>query len=196
MMRINLLPPEILERRRAERRMRYVVLAGVAVAVLLAAVWAYGFFRLEAKRQQLADIQQQVAKTRAEADQLKIFEERATELAARKQTVALALGDRRDWAKLFDEMSLVLPDDVWLQTLSAGETDGVQMLGWAIDVPNDSPDLGHKSIAKTLVRLADLDQLYDVWLTNSVKQPYNERDAIQFTITAKVKVPVAEGETP
>ena len=196
MTRINLLPPETLERRHAEKRMRYVILAAIGLALVLAAVWSVAFFRLEDKRQELAAVEQRVQTTQTQADQLAIFEQRASELEMREQTVELALGDKRDWAKLFDEISLVLPDDVWVQTLSADEAAGMQMLGFAVDAPNDTPDLGHKSIAKTLVRLTDLDQLYNVWLTNSVKQLYNEQDAIQFTITADVEAPATEAETP
>lgn len=196
MTRINLLPPETLERRRAEKRLRYVILAAIALAVILAAVWSVAFFRLAGKREELAAVEQQVQTTQTQANQLAIFEQRATELDARKETVTLALGDRVDWAKLFDEMSLVLPDDVWVQTLTADEEAGVQLLGFAVDAPSDSPDFGHKAIAQTLVRLTDLDQLYNVWLTNSAKQLYNEQDAIQYTITADVEIPTVEAETP
>jgi Tfp pilus assembly protein PilN len=196
MMRINLLPPEILDKRRAEKRIGYVIIAAVGVAIILAAVWAFGYFRLQGKQDELAVIQQQVQATQSQANQLAIFEERAGELAKRQAIVALALSDRRNWAKLFDELSLVLPEDVWVQTLTAAEASGLQLVGYAIDAPNDSPDVGHKSIAKTLVRLADLEQLYDVWLTNSVKQPYQEQDAIQFTVTAQIHKPSAEGTTP
>jgi hypothetical protein len=82
-----------------------------------------------------------------------------------------------------------------LQTLTAGETEGLSITGYAVDTPNDTPDVGHKSIAKTLVRLADLDQLSDVWLTTSSKVLFLEQDAIQFSITAKVDAPPAEGGT-
>jgi Tfp pilus assembly protein PilN len=103
--------------------------------------------------------------------------------------VARALAGRRDWARLFDELSLVLPSDLWAEAMFSSETDGITIQGWAIDAPNDTPDAGHKSIAKMLVRLADLEQLQDVWLTNSVKTLYLEQDAIQFTVTAQVKDP-------
>ncbi|MHB1324259.1 MAG: PilN domain-containing protein [Coriobacteriia bacterium] len=191
MMRINLLPPEILERRRAERRIGWVILGAVGVAVVLAGVWTVSYFRVQGRQAELAELQQQVQSTNAQATQLAIFEQRATELEARRTLVGLALGDRRDWAKLFDEVSLVLPADVWVQALTAGEGEGVSISGYALDAPDDSPDVGHKSIAKVLVRLADLDNLYDVWLTSSVKAEYEERPVIQFSITSKVVAPAA-----
>jgi Tfp pilus assembly protein PilN len=196
MMRINLLPPEILERRRAERRIGWVVLAALGVAVILAGVWAFGYFRLQDKKDELAEVQQLVQASQAQAEQLAVFEQRATELEGRKVTADLALGSRRNWGKLFDEISLVLPSDVWLQTMVASESNGLSISGYAVDVRNDSPDAGHKSIAKTLVRLADLSDLYDIWLTASTKQTFAEQPAIQFTITASVGSPAAGGETP
>lgn len=194
MTRINLLPPEILERRKAEKRIGWVVLAAIVVAVVLAGVWGFGTVRLSGKKDELAALQQQVQQTTAQANQLAIFEERATELGTRRDTATQALAHRRNWAKLFDELSLVLPADVWLQNLAAGEKDGLQMAGYAVDAPADSPDVGHKTMAKTLVRLADLEQLSDVWLTNSTKATFQEKPAIQFTLTAAVSEP--GDETP
>jgi len=196
MMRINLLPPEILERRKAEKRIGWVVVAAIAVALLLAGVWGVGFMSVQGKRDDLAAVQQQVQTTQAQANQLAIFEERAVELEARRGIVTLALGDKINWAKLLDELSLVLPSDVWVSRMALDQINGLQIQGYAVDAPTDTPDAGHKSIAKTLVRLADLEQLYNVWLTNSVKELYEEQDAIQFTITTGVVVPAAEGETP
>jgi len=60
---------------------------------------------------------------------------------------------------------------------------------------DDSPDYGHKTIAKLLVRLADLDQLYDVWLTNSVVTLVEEQPTLQFSITAGVEAPASTATT-
>lgn len=184
MTNINLLPPEILERRRAEKRMTWVGLAAAATGVVLLAVYAFGYLGLQAKENDLALVQQQVQSAQAQADQLAIFEQRATELKTRRATAEVALASRQDWARLFSEMSLVLPSDVWVGTMAADQTDGLQIAGFAIDSPTDSPDLGHKAIAKTLVRLAELEQLKDVWLTNSTKGEYEKQPAITFTLTA------------
>lgn len=196
MMRINLLPPEILERRKAERRFGWVIVAALVVAVLLAAVWALAFFQVQGTEQELASIQQEVQSTNAQAAQLAIFEERATELETRRATAQLALSNRRNWARLMSELSLVLPSDVWVETLLANQESGLAITGWAVDSPNDSPDVGHKTMAKMLVRLADLDQLSDVWLTSSLKAEFESQPALQYSITAAVSEPTTGSDTP
>jgi len=193
MMRINLLPPETLDRRRAEKRIGYVALAAIGIAILLAGVWGFAFMQLQNKEDELALVEQEVQTAQAQAAQLAVFEERAADLEARRAIVLQAFAGRRDWARLFDELSLVMPEDVWALSMIAGEAEGLTITGYAVDTPDDSPDVGHKSIAKTLVRLADLDQLSDVWLTSSQKVLFAEQDAIQFTVTAKVDLPSAGG---
>lgn len=196
MMRINLLPPEILERRKAERRFGWVILAAVMVAVVLAGVWAFAFFRLQSKEDELAAVQQEVQSTNAQAAQLAIFEERASELETRRATAQLALSSRRNWARLLNELSLVLPSDVWVETLLASEEAGLDISGWAVDSPADSPDVGHKTMAKMLVRLADLDQLTDVWLTSSAKSDFESQPALEYSVTAVVSEPTTGSDTP
>ena len=43
------------------------------------------------------------------------------------------------------------------------------------------------------VRLAELDSLYDVWLSTSTRSVFLEQPVIQFTITTKVKAVPAQG---
>lgn len=194
MMRINLLPPEILERRKAEKRFGMVGIGVCLVLALLAVVYGFAFTQVRSKQDDLALVQQQVQTTRAQADQLAIFEERASELQTRRDTAELALLNREDWNRLFENVSLVLPSDIWIQTMSADEESGLQIAGYAVDSQSDTPDIGHKSIAKMLVRLADLDQLQDVWLTNSAKVQFEEQAAIQFTATAGLTSRAGETE--
>ncbi len=196
MMRINLLPPEILERRKSERRFGWVILAALMVAVVLAGVWVFAFLRLQGKQDELAAVQQEVQTTNTRAAQLAIFEERAGELEARRATADLALSSRRNWAKLLSELSLVLPADVWVDTLSASEESGLQIDGYAVDAPTDAPDLGHKTMAKMLVRLADLDQLFNVWLTSSTKAEFEAQPVLEYTVTAEVSEPTTGSDTP
>lgn len=196
MMRVNLLPKETLERRKAEKRIGWVAVGALGLAVVLAGVWVFATLRTQAREDELASIQQQVSSTQAAADQLAIFETRAGELDARRATVQQALSSRVAWARLFDELSLVLPSDAWVQTVAATEDEGMQLAGYVIDVPADNPDSGHSTIAKILVRFADLEQLSDVWLTSSAKDEYGEQPAIAFTVTSQIAAEPDGGVTP
>lgn len=193
-MRINLLPREILEQRRAEKRVGWVAAGALAVAVVLGAVWLYGDFRLNEKQNELAAIEQQMQAIQAQADQLAVFEMRASELEERRQIARSALAGRLDTARLLEEVSLVLPTDLWVETMLLDETAGLSIAGYAVDSTEDAPYVGHKAIAKGLVRLADLDTLSDVWLTNSTKTLFKEQAVIQFSITAKASPVNPEGD--
>jgi len=189
MNRINLLPPEILEKRKSERRLIYVAIAAVMVAVVLAGVYGFALMRVSAREKELAVRQQELAQEQARAAELKVFEDKSLELSRRKAIADTALAGRRNWARLFDEVSLVMPTDLWVSSLNAAEEGGLTIDGFAVDSASDSPDLGHKSIAKLLVRLANLDQLVDVWLTNASKTKLNESQVIQFNVSAGVSEP-------
>lgn len=195
-MRINLLPPEILEKRRAEKRIVYVVIVAFVLFAVLGAVWVLAYTRVDSRNATLATKRQEAASITAQAELLKVFEDQESTLQDRQSVADEALSERRNWAKLFDEVSLVLPSDMWLRTLSFSESAGLGLDGFALDSDDDSPDLGHKAIAKMLVRLADLPQLYDVWLSNSLKTDYLEQPAIQFSATSMVSATAASVSAP
>ncbi len=190
MIRVNLLPPEILEKRKAERRLAYMVAALVLVSLVLAGVWVFAFTRANAKQRDLEAKQQELQQVTAQAASLEIFEVQQAELARRRSVAQLALDARQNWAKLFDEISLVLPSDMWVSVLAATAESKLQIDGFSVDA-TDTPDYGHKTVAKLLVRLAELEQLADVWLSSSVKTEVEAQPALQFTVTAGVVRPVS-----
>ena len=104
--------------------------------------------------------------------------------------------ERESFVRFFDQFFKVPVDGGWVETLLAGESSGLELTGWAVDSPDDSPDVGHKTMAKMLVRLADLEQLMNVWLTSSAKSEYEEQPALEYTVTAIVSVPTTGSDTP
>ena len=184
MIRINLLPPEILEKRKAESRRLYLVAIALVVLALLGLVWASMAVMVQTKSLELGSKQQQAANLQAQADRFKVFEDRTRELQQRKSISATALAGRVDWSRLASEVTLVLPTDMWLTTFQGTEKDGLKLQGWSLD----SGSNGFKSIAKLLVRLTDLEQLQDAWLTTAqLKDFVPDKPAIQFDTTSKVK---------
>lgn len=192
MIRINLLPPEILAKRRFERLRVYVLIGGVAAMLVLGAVFAFGFVQVGVRSNEVQSLRAQAEGYRATAESYKIFEARKEDLKARQAISDVALADRVQWGRLEDELSLVLPSAMWLGRVSFSEDTGVEIEGMALDDGADVPDSGHKEIAKLLVRLADLDQLYDVWLTSSEKTEYEDKSALQWKVSCKVRKPSEE----
>lgn len=190
MIRINLLPKEIQERRRYEGYFIWVYVAAAVIVFFIIGTWLILGFGVQAKNRDLQSRQELAGQLRAEADAYSVFESKQAALSARQAVVANALADRINWAKVSNELSLVLPSDVWATAVSADQTTGLDLTLLARDV-GDSPDVGQKAVARAMVRLNDLDTLQDVWLRSTAKSapdsanPKAER-RVQFQLTAQV----------
>lgn len=175
MIRINLIPPEILQARRDERRWKWVWLGGGILALVIALLWAVTYLQVKTATDDVASTQQQAASVQAEAARFDVFQQEETDLDTRKASVAAAEAGRIDWSSVLYDVSLVMPTDIYLTTFtgadnSAGGTSGnsvVTLAGQAYYDPTVAPLNGYKSIAKMLVRLADLPELSSVWLTSA-----------------------------
>jgi len=204
--RINLLPPEITQKRKDERRWRWIIVGGIVGAVVLAGVFLLLQLQVSIKQGEVAAVKQEAAGLQQQAQRFQIFQQKKAELATRRQIVSDALAGRIDWSRLLSEVALVLPTDVYVTQIGATQpapgtpeappaNGSLTMSGRALDVPNDTPDLGYKSIAKLLSRLADLQQLSGVWLTDSTKPntPTPESQSadyfIVFGINAEISLP-------
>lgn len=217
MIRINLLPPEITQKRLDERRWRWIALGGAVAGVLVLLVFLFLQYQVSVKQGEVASVQQQAVGLQQQAQRFQIFRQKESELTARRQVVAKAMAGRVDWSRLLSEVAMILPSDIYVTQLGATQptpaTDKVPaalgsltMSGKALDVPNDVPDLGYKSVAKLLSRLADLDQLSAVWLTDSTKPAVIADDAagtpepsaffITFGLSAGISAPATATTSP
>jgi Tfp pilus assembly protein PilN len=176
MIRINLLPPEIVQKRKDEKRWGWVALGAVVAVAIVMLGFAVLQLQVSTKQAEVASIRQQAAALKEKADKFRIFQQKKTDLATRKQIASSALSGRMDWSKMLAELCLVLPSDIYLQRIGVTEpkmsppTPGsLSVDGRALDYPNDVPDLGYKSVAKLLIRLAELNTLDNVWLSSSTK---------------------------
>ena len=176
MIRINLIPPEVLQKRRDEGRWRWLWLAALVVAVALGLFYAVLFFDTVGIRAQVANAKEQAGSLQQSARMFAVFRDRETELSTRRAAVIAAATGRVDWANMLDELGLVLPTDMYLTSFAGSEggvapaqTSGlVTLAGQAVPVSDlQAPGQGYKSVAKALVRLTELEQLDSVWLTQA-----------------------------
>jgi Tfp pilus assembly protein PilN len=199
---INLLPRDDARR---QQKTQWIVLVPVALAVLLAAVLSYGFLsasgKVKDKQAELASLQDVLhAIPTPDASKLQSQNALAADKQARVTALSAALSRRVAWDRVFRELSLVLPDDVWLATLSAkapvpsstATPPAPAAPGSALAATQfmlDGYTYSHAAVARLLSRLAVVPDLVNVQLQQSTRTKLGTANAVHFTIAADVRRP-------
>lgn len=202
MVRINLLPADILERRKYERWYPAVIIPGIIMLLIVVAVWGILQFVATQRSRELQAIEDNTAALQTQAESYRVFEEQETALKEREQVAQSAITGRIDMGKFAEEISVVLPEEVFVKALSANEIQGMLLDASVPRAGGTNMATSFKATAATLVRLNALDALYDVWLTTAEIGEYNgfqgisgEGDAsvevVDFSATAKLLVPTS-----
>jgi Tfp pilus assembly protein PilN len=114
------------------------------------------------------------------------------EKSQRVTVLGQALGSRVAWDRVLREISLVLPEDIWLESLNANAPDAA-----AAAAPGTEAGKGgftitgysysHDGVARLLARLSVLPQLERPSLGSSVLDKSKPRSVVKFTITAGLR---------
>ncbi len=197
---VNLLPRDEPRHSFGGRSTRVAVggtVGFVLVSVLLAAsiLSAGGAVKekrdtLEGVRATLAALPQPSAVESADPAQLE------SEKAQRISALAGALSGRTAFDRVLRGVSLVLPDDVWLTSLSAtspvaaaaapaAAPGGVAPSGFVLSGATYS----QAAVARLLSRLAVVPDLQRVALQSAATAKVGEKEVVQFTIVAAIKAP-------
>jgi Tfp pilus assembly protein PilN len=200
---INLLPRD--DARRGQQKPQWVVLVPVVLAVLLTAVLAAMFLsasgKVKDKQAQLAQLQDELrAIPTPDANKVKTQSALAADKQARVTALSAALSRRVAWDRVFRELSLVLPNDVWLATISAKApvpssvatvpappTPGSTVA--ATQFTLDGFTYSHAAVARLLSRLSVVPDLVNVQLQQSTATDVGSSQAVHFVIAADVRRP-------
>jgi Tfp pilus assembly protein PilN len=183
----------------------YVLLAGLAVMVALAGLWASSSSHVAARRATLAEVVAEARAAEARATRLAPYQAFATLAHARVSTVRWLSATRFDWAHGLHELSRVLPADVWLSSLdgSSGAT-GEAPSTTASAAPRPTFEFvgctgSQAKVARLMARLRAADGVRDVRLQTSEKPdgagdedcPANGAGDPAFAIAIAFKAPGA-----
>jgi Tfp pilus assembly protein PilN len=190
---VNLLPRDDRRQRGPSQRENPVLIGGIAGTVLMTAIIAAWFLTASAgvadnqKRRDAA--QAELAATPVPPPPSSDSTGLAQEKSARITALSSALGARLAWDRLLREFSLVMPDDVWLTSLTAQAptataTGATPAAGFTITGKTYS----HDGVARLLSRLAIIPHLSAVQLQHSsVERSETGRKVVEFSINATVK---------
>jgi type IV pilus assembly PilN-like protein len=192
---VNLLPRD--DPRGGPRQHDPVMIGGVAAVVAVTAIIAALFLASSAG---VADKQKRFDAAQSELDSTPVpppapegNSALAQDKGQRIAALSAALSKRLAWDRVFRELSLVLPEDVWLSTLSAKAPDaaaapGAPSAGFTINGQTYS----HDGVARLLARLALVPHLTGVQLQHSARAVSESgRPVVEFSIVASVKAPGA-----
>jgi Tfp pilus assembly protein PilN len=200
---VNLLPQD--RGQRTIKKESLPVLIGACSAVLVAAVlgamFMMGSGKVAAEQRKLDDLNRVYqALPPPPAGPSVAQQQLAGEQSARVSALSTALSSRVAWDRVFREFSLVLPNDVWLTTLTAKSpispvTNVATSTGGA---PSQFTIQGrtysHDGVARLLSRLQVVPDLTNVQLLSSTLSKVGGQDVVEFSIAADIKVSGAGGK--
>lgn len=189
---VNLLPRDI---QRSGIRPTAPLLTGVIGSVLVTGVLCVGFLMQSAKvaekRNELDAARAELALVPPPAPQqaATMADGLAGEEALRVAALQSAMAGRVAWDRLLREVSLVLPKDVWLSTMTLNApTPGSTELGTNFQINGSA--YSHEGVARLLSRIALIPELTNVLLVNSAK-PAGVGKKVAWSITASMRQPGA-----
>jgi Tfp pilus assembly protein PilN len=176
---LNLIPPE--ERRGDSAPLRvgalsYVIVGVLAVALIAVTAMVLTSNKINDHKSELSSLQARQAAASQAAAGLAPYDEFAQLSTSRTATVTSLAKSRFDWERVLNELALVIPEDVTLQSLSATSTAGGDSTG---STTTDSsaatgPSLeitgcaeGQEGTARFLAALRDIDGVTRVGMSSS-----------------------------
>jgi Tfp pilus assembly protein PilN len=200
---VNLLPQERSQRTIKKESLPVLIGAcsGVLVAAALGAMFMMGSGKVAAQQRKLDDLNRIYhALPPPPAGPSAAQQQLAGEQSARVTALSTALTSRVAWDRVFREFSLVLPEDVWLTTLTAKSpisplTNVASSSG--VGAPSQFTIQGrtysHDGVARLLSRLQVVPDLTNVQLLSSSLSKVGGQNVVEFSIAADIKVAGAPG---
>jgi Tfp pilus assembly protein PilN len=202
---VNLLPRQHVETRRETRNPVVLVAAigGAAVVLALAAGVLLANRSVDRNRQSLASARAVLAVTPAHHISAQTNAFRTAVLNQREErslALASAIGKRVAWDRILRRFALVLPNDVWLTSLTGNVP--LDSAGTGTDVPTTTPsalppaatDLtisgytySQAGVARLLERLAVIPDLKNVQLQQSQTAQVGGQNVVSFTIVSDIR---------
>jgi Tfp pilus assembly protein PilN len=202
MKRINLLPPEQRVKASRERGLLWAILILVAVVVALGLVYVWQNGQVSNKQTELDGLTAETAAVQQQAAALRPYAAIQTERTAMTQTAMGIYDSRVPWSTILQEISLVIPDNVRLQSLS-GTVPAAMLPGAAgpaapagaltTDITFTGTTYTHKDVAEFMTRLGLIPQLANIQLASSAAAASTGTTGttgtttVSFTVTASLR---------
>lgn len=200
--RVNLLPPEIAEERTI-RRVKVGLAAGlVGCAAVVGLLYTTAHSSVGTAKSDLDTVTAQRASLQTQIGKLSGVTQTYAEVAARQAMLTQVMGDEIQWSHFLNDLSLTMPDHVWLASASftqsmataakpaAGAPAGAVFDAGVGTVTFTGVALNHDDVAVWLETLAKQKGYANPYFTNSTEGDLYGHPVVNFQSTVTV-TPVA-----
>jgi Tfp pilus assembly protein PilN len=177
---VNLIPAE--DRRGDKAPLRtgafaYVLVSGLGLLLLAVVVTALTSKQISDRESEKQTLEQELADVTAQADSLRAFSDFRLMQESRTSTVSSLAQSRFDWERVMNELSLILPDDIWLIKLTGTVSPAIQLqdgaeiptresvAGPALELVGCAPD--QDAVAGFVATLEDIDGVTRVGVSSA-----------------------------
>lgn len=179
MIKINLLPKE---QRKREPKVNLKLIGGVALGILVLAGMGYYWWTLRGEadrlKEEIAQVRKELQRNTELAQQVEQYKADKKRLEERLQVVERLQASQSGPVKLLDQLSLLLPSEVWFTALTK-TSDRLVLQGYA---------LSNFAVANLMINMGKAAPLFQ-----NVELSYTEKAAIEkipvekFEVTAEVR---------
>lgn len=179
MTRIDLIPPELVEKHQARRIIGMIAIGAGVIFAILIFVYIFTLGRILVATDRVDQISAENKKVQVYITKLKPYSERKTILDDRKTIIDTIVTDQVLWSSVLNDISMVIPNDIWLKSVkmdiapiltaktSASATSSATLKAPITIVGNA---FNHAAVARWLVHLGEINQFRDVWLDYATEQ--------------------------
>jgi len=200
---VNLLPRDQGQRTITKESLPVLVggCSGLLVLAVLGAMFMMGSGKIASQQRKLDDLNRQFqALPPPPPGPTSAQQQLAGEQSARVSALTTALSSRVSWDRVFREFSLILPEDVWLTSLTAkspiSPATNASSTGGST-VPSmftiQGRTYSHDGVARLLSRLQVVPDLTNVQLISSTRSKVGNQPVVEFTIAADIAAAGASG---
>jgi Tfp pilus assembly protein PilN len=190
---VNLLPAEIAEAARF-RRMQFAMGAAVLGAVVVVgALYVHDHSNVSGAQSQLDTAKAQYATAQSQLSSLSSVSAVYQQVAAKQAMVQQAMGQEVDWSNYMSDLSLRIPDNVWLNNVAATESStGLSGAPSSLATGNLTPTgigqitfsgtaFSHDDVATWLDVLSKEKGFADAYFSNSTKAAIGPKSVVNFS---------------
>ncbi len=204
MTRIDLIPPEVVEKHKSRRIITIMVIVFAAVFGVALAVYLITLAQAMMASERVAVIKSENVKVQQYTEKLKPYQDRKKAQDERQAIVGTMTENQVLWSSILNDISMVIPNDIWLKSvkmdvneiLTAKESTAaakttqpkppITIVGYAFN---------HAAVARWLVHLNEINQFRGVWLDYATEQTVAAETTSAPTGTTPQPVKVIEFQT-